>query len=102
MKFTVSIFATCIVSLVSSWSIDLADTNLPADSEIGIKLISKARRVEQNDAYGTTWLSGYSIKFLGCHHVQQVRKKEIMNRRASKNLIPQTDLLNSLVDLYLH
>jgi hypothetical protein len=64
--------------MVSSLSIELnlADTDLPADSEIGMKLISKARKVEQNDDGGMTWLSGYSIKFLGCHHIQQVRPHE--------------------------
>lgn len=35
----------------------------------GLELTSQ-RRLDEND-YATTWISGYSLKFQGCHHISQ-------------------------------
>jgi hypothetical protein len=45
--------------------------NIKADSELGSLLLSKARRLENNGEIDFTWVSGFSIKFQGCHHVNQ-------------------------------
>lgn len=44
---------------------------LDANSPLGRKLISAARQVEGNSNWDMSWVSGYSIKFEGCHHVTQ-------------------------------
>ena len=52
------------------------DSGLPADSKLGMELLSKARLLEEeeaNDEVDITWVAGYSLKFQGCHHIQQVR-----------------------------
>jgi len=43
---------------------------IKADSDLGLKLLSEARQLEEGD-YDNTWISGYSIKFQGCHHISQ-------------------------------
>jgi len=46
--------------------------NIAADSKLGMDLLSKARRLEENDEeFDNTWVSGYSLKFQGCHHISQ-------------------------------
>jgi hypothetical protein len=45
--------------------------SIKADSELGMNLISKARRVEGNGEIDFTWVANFSIKFQGCHHVSQ-------------------------------
>lgn len=81
MKLSIFLFATQLTRVMVSMaqisrSIDLSDTDLRADSSIGMNLLSKARRLDEGGENGydhvDTWLSGYSIKFLGCHHIQQV------------------------------
>jgi hypothetical protein len=46
---------------------------LSADSSLGRKLMAASRRVENgnNGSFDMSWVSGYSIKFEGCHHVTQ-------------------------------
>eukprot|EP00521_Asterionellopsis_glacialis_P017330 CAMPEP_0195301102 /NCGR_PEP_ID=MMETSP0707-20130614/28700_1 /TAXON_ID=33640 /ORGANISM="Asterionellopsis glacialis, Strain CCMP134" /LENGTH=409 /DNA_ID=CAMNT_0040363957 /DNA_START=101 /DNA_END=1327 /DNA_ORIENTATION=+ len=48
---------------------------LSATSALGQKLLSKARRLEDeqdnNDNNAQTWVVGYSLKFLGCHAISQ-------------------------------
>jgi len=41
-------------------------------SPLGKKILSSARRLEDNDdAFDQTWVMDYSIKFQGCHHMSQ-------------------------------
>jgi hypothetical protein len=51
---------------------------IAADSSFGRHLISKSRRVEQGEYYekDISFVSSYSIKFLGCHHVTQWASEE--------------------------
>jgi hypothetical protein len=72
------------VSVASLWSANakyesfpLAKSGLAAESKLGVSLLSKARLLEENgnnenQNVDTTWVSGYSLKFLGCHHIRQV------------------------------
>lgn len=65
--FLVPIFTG--VSVISAVSIG----DITADSYFGKKLLSQARHLAgyNNNALDTTWVSGYSLKFQGCHDVKQ-------------------------------
>jgi hypothetical protein len=104
-----------LLSLIASVS-----ANIPATSDVGRKLMSEARRVEDadaaegdnqydqyndnngqsynsgssyqenGDAFGDDWISGYSIKFQGCHHISQwntLAEDEDDVRIATKRLV---------------
>jgi hypothetical protein len=47
--------------------------DIPADSDIGRHLLSHARQLDQNNQQNVdySFLGSYSVKFQGCHHVQQ-------------------------------
>jgi hypothetical protein len=45
--------------------------SIKADSPLGHKLLSKARRAEENGEIDFTWVANFAIKFQGCHHVSQ-------------------------------
>ena len=45
--------------------------NIAADSPLGAKILSQARKLENEEEIDFTWVSGFSIKFQGCHHVSQ-------------------------------
>lgn len=50
-------------------TIDSASESIPSDSVMGQRLLSKARRLENNNNGNNgdmTWASGYSIKFEKC------------------------------------
>ncbi|KAL3827082.1 hypothetical protein ACHAXA_002317 [Cyclostephanos tholiformis] len=49
---------------------------LDANSPLGRKLMTAARQVEGQSSFDMSWVSGYSIKFEGCHHVTQWASKE--------------------------
>lgn len=73
MKFAVSFFLSAIAATVGAMEIRKGDT-LTANSQIGKNLLSKARRLEnngQNAEEMMQWLTDYSLKFQGCHHLVQ-------------------------------
>ena len=77
MRLSFAVFATAIWSVAASYkSVSIPETGIDADSALGRKLLSQARRVagndDQNQQLDITWVSGYSLKFQGCHHIQQV------------------------------
>ena len=45
--------------------------SLKVDSPLGSRLMDKARRLENDEEIDFTWVSNFSIKFQGCHHVSQ-------------------------------
>jgi len=64
MKLSFGLF----VAAVSAMSVNA----LKANSEAGKDLMSKARRLEQDeDEDQMQWIADYSLKFQGCHHVYQ-------------------------------
>lgn len=82
MKFSSAIFA--VLTVVASAATTPAVTKeltqgrtpslkgeLTADSPLGNRLLSKARRLDEDNAVDYSWVSGYSLKFLGCFHVSQ-------------------------------
>jgi hypothetical protein len=50
---------------------ELTVDSVKADSPLGSKLLSNARRLEDENEYDMSWVANYSIKFQGCHHVSQ-------------------------------
>lgn len=57
---------TAIVALATTTA-----NAINTESSIGQHLLSNARRLDQNAAYSDAWVSGYSIKFQGCHSIKQ-------------------------------
>ena len=60
-------FRTAALALLASVGSTAHD--IPVQSSLGRKLLEEARQLEDNDNY--SFLNEYSIKFQGCHHVQQ-------------------------------
>ncbi len=58
---------------VSATGPSIEITSVKADSKFGMDLLSKARKLEQNgaDEADQTWITNYSLKFIGCHHISQ-------------------------------
>jgi len=46
-------------------------TSISANSQMGMHILSNARRVEDANEQDFTWVSEYSLKYQGCHHVTQ-------------------------------
>jgi hypothetical protein len=74
MKLSLAIFAACAASVAAFKRVP-ANGAIKADSNLGMKLLSVARNLEQDeeeaDASEFQWVSGYSLKFQGCHNLQQ-------------------------------
>lgn len=64
MKFTLGFLSTAL-AFASARQVN----EIKADSNFGKKLISKARKLEQEVDY--TWVQNMNIKFVGCHHISQ-------------------------------
>jgi hypothetical protein len=66
---------SALVALVALFSAISANAmEISANSALGMDLVSKARRLENDDdnnAFSATWVSGYAVKFQGCHHIKQ-------------------------------
>lgn len=71
MKLSLAIFAV-IATSVAAFEHAPLDGSVKADSTIGMKLLSKARLLnEDNQAVQATWVAGYSLKFQGCYNIRQ-------------------------------
>lgn len=80
-SFTASIAAVLGTSVQSRMLREVPLHDVEASSAIGMELLSKARLLannqnqNNNNMYNAdfqfTWVSGYSLKFQGCHHVSQ-------------------------------
>jgi len=46
-------------------------SSVSATSKIGEKVMSKARRLDDNEEIDYTWVANMSLKFQGCYHTQQ-------------------------------
>lgn len=44
--------------------------DIKADSALGMRLLAEARQLD-GTSYASTWVSGYSLKFEGCHQISQ-------------------------------
>ena len=75
MKLSLALLSPAAGSVASA-SIIRGDvtpqSSLSAASPIGSSLLSRARRLEQeNDEIDYTWVAGMSLKFQGCYHTQK-------------------------------
>lgn len=87
MKLLVVLLA-CALSLANAAGKDkgIAISSVEANSALGLKLLSQARRVEEgqeennngdnNNGADITWVAGYSLKFQGCHNIMQWNNEE--------------------------
>ena len=68
MKLAIATIASLFASAAA-----VEISSVPADSKLGMNLLSKARRAEQDGEAEAdmTWISGYALKFQGCHHISQ-------------------------------
>jgi len=71
------LFKSTIVALIASASALRPNNGIPVESKQGMKLMSQARELDQNgdqDDDDMSWIAGYSIKYLGCSALLQVRE----------------------------
>ncbi|KAL3944741.1 MAG: hypothetical protein SGBAC_001160 [Bacillariaceae sp.] len=67
--------STIVTSLIVSAAALRPDNDIPADSKAGMKLMSQARQLNQeNQEDDMSWIAGYSIKYIGCSSLLQVRE----------------------------
>ena len=62
MLFIATIVTAVVLPAVSA---------IDAQSAMGQHLLQHARRLDQNAEYSDAWISGFSIKFQGCHNIKQ-------------------------------
>jgi len=63
MKFSLALLSLASAALGDHIKID----SIPSNSELGKKLLSNARRLNDENAIDLSWLTGYDIKFQGCY-----------------------------------
>jgi len=84
MKFSLAIFASLATSALAATTV----SQISAESKFGQQLLSKSRRADQaaDDAAedDMTWITGYNLKFIGCHHVAQWNADEDNDQDAVK------------------
>ena len=80
MRFSAVGLVLAATSASAAAAIQVPQQGLRASSPIGRHLMSQARRVEDAGAeeeqawqMDLSWVNDYSLKFQGCHYVQQVR-----------------------------
>jgi len=95
MKLSLAILATA-ASLVS------AKKGFKVNSKNGQKLMSKARKVEQDGDMDMDFMADMSLKFMGCHHISQWNgdadgddEVRIESKRLAKFRLCPTDTCNS-------
>lgn len=77
MKFLVALLSLTLASAAknvigrSHNKLHKVPDSIKVNSELGSKVMSQARKLEQNDEIDFTWVADYSIKFQGCHHISQ-------------------------------
>mmetsp|Transcript_7925 Transcript_7925/g.11435 ORF Transcript_7925/g.11435 Transcript_7925/m.11435 type:complete len:393 (-) Transcript_7925:197-1375(-) len=75
MKFLLASLMAAVATaspmpIYSSKKVEMKD--IKANSELGQKLMSKARKLEEaDDEVDFTWVADFSLKFQGCHHISQ-------------------------------
>lgn len=94
------LFRSTIIALVAACATAtsvIPDFSIATDSTTGKRLLSKARRVEQNnqEAQEADWLSGYSIKYDSCSSLIQVREDADAN--AEEGILYTQNLVKFIV-----
>ena len=66
MKFAIALatlFAAASAKKTARKGIDLSTADVKADSKVGNRLLSKARRLDGDNEEAMSWVAGYSLKF---------------------------------------
>jgi len=73
LSFALAAAGLSLASAKKTKSINVKGNSIKADSQLGSKILSKARKLEQEEEEEVdfTWVANYSLKFQGCHHMQQ-------------------------------
>jgi hypothetical protein len=67
-----TLFTTMKLSLVVlAAAIGSATASFTSESDTGKKLLSSARRLDEEEEADFSWVSNYDIKYQGCHHIKQ-------------------------------
>jgi hypothetical protein len=68
----VTLFAAVVATANASVELGMP-MEIKADSPLGMRLLSEASVNEDRmlTDWKNTWISGYSLKFEGCHHISQ-------------------------------
>jgi len=67
MKIPIALILTATPVVSGRKNVDVSNTEIKADSKVGNRLLSKARRLDNNNGDEVmTWVSGYSLKFHSC------------------------------------
>lgn len=66
MKLSVALLLATASAVSARKNVDLSNVDLKADSKVGNRLLSKARRLDNNANEVMTWVAGYSLKFHSC------------------------------------
>jgi len=64
MKFALAILSSAIAGAAATLTVD-------PSTKAASNLLSKARRLDGGDAADDSFLTSYSVKFQGCHHISQ-------------------------------
>lgn len=67
-----------LLCLLLTATTTISAVEITSDSAVGQKLLSKARRLNNDNNYYTSWMTKYSLKFDGCHSVPQFEREEGM------------------------
>jgi len=71
MKFISTALLSAFATATAKKTVELP-SSLTANSKLGKKVLSEARRLENgDDEIDLSWVVDYSIKFQGCHHITQ-------------------------------
>jgi hypothetical protein len=72
MKFLVAFLSLAAASAASPRKLTKLPDSVEVDSKLGAKIMANARQLNNNDdAVSFSWVSSFSIKFQGCHHISQ-------------------------------
>jgi hypothetical protein len=70
MKQIVTLFVALAATVQASMELEMP-MEIKADSPLGMRLLSEATESRSLSDWTNTWISGYSLKFEGCHHISQ-------------------------------
>ena len=82
-------FSLLALLATSTASLQLPTGDIPASSRLGSRLLSSARRVEQEDEeVDFTWVAGYSIRFDSCHTITEWSEEAQGGNSADEDAAP--------------
>jgi len=72
MKLSLALLSATTAAAASTSKLVEPKSSITAESAVGQRVLSKARRLDDNDdEVDYTWVAGMSLKFQGCYHTEQ-------------------------------